>query len=72
MTFCAYSVCVCILECNPLDTGTAVLPHYFAHNGKFVHDLGLAYMLLCFYTHLMIPKKVETGRGLLGGGTICW
>ena len=61
--------CVCVLECDPHDIGIAVsycfycIFLFFAPNGKFVF---LAYLLLSvFYTRLMRPNKVETGRGLL-------
>ena len=40
-----------------------VFYNFFAPNGKFVF---LACLLLSvFYTRLMRPNKVETGRGLL-------
>ena len=61
--------CVCVLECDPHDIGIAVSYcfalhfSFFVPNGKFVF---LAYLLLSvFYTRLMRPNKVETGRGLL-------
>ena len=59
--------CVCVLECDPHDIGIAVsycfVLHFFAPNDKFVF---LACLLLSvFYTRLMRPNKVETGRGLL-------
>ena len=64
--------CVCVLECDTHDIGIAVsycfalhflFFFFFAPNGKFVF---LAYLLLSvFYTRLMRPNKVETGRGLL-------
>ena len=41
-----------------------IILDYFAHNGKFA-DLGFAFLLCVFYTRLMKPNKVETGRGLL-------
>ena len=60
---------VCVLECDPHDIGIAVsycfVLHFlfFAPNGKFVF---LACLLLSvFYTRLMRPNRVETGRGLL-------
>ena len=61
--------CVCVLECDPHDIGIAVsyclYCIFFAPNGKFVF---LACLLLSvFYTRLMRPNKVETGRGLLTG-----
>ena len=66
VTFCPMS-CVCVLECDPHDIGIAVsyclYCIFFAPNGKFVF---LACLLLSvFYTRLMRPNKVETGRGLL-------
>ena len=68
MTCCPCHVCVCVLECDPHDVGIAVsycfvLHIFFAPNGKSVF---LACVLLSvFYTRLMRPNKVETGRGLL-------
>ena len=62
--------CVCVLECDPHDIGIAVsycfalhFSFFFAPNGQFVY---LAHLLLSvFYTRLMRPNEVKTGRGLL-------
>ena len=67
VTGCPFHLCVCVLECDPHDIGIAVsycfVLHFCALNGKFV--LSACLLLSVFYTHLMRPNKVKTGRGLL-------
>ena len=60
--------CVCVLKCDPHDIGIAVSYCFALH--FFLHPMAnlffLVYLLLSvFYTRLMRPNKVETGRGLL-------
>ena len=61
---------VCVLECDPHDIGIAVSYCFALHFSFFCTQwqicFFLAYLLLSvFYTRLMRPNKVETGRGLL-------
>ena len=61
--------CVCVLECDPHDIGIVVSYRLYC---IFLHPMANLFFLAClllsvFYTRLMRPNKVETGRGLLTG-----
>ena len=66
MTCTCYVMCVCVLECDPHDIGITVsyyfVLHFFCTQWQICFS---ACLLLCVFLHrLMIPNKVETGRGL--------